>query len=178
MLTQSGDVFVWWPSSGVMGDTVQQKMRDMDSEGDKKALPSQDGIIPCVTWDLDIMPTRLPALPSLPNLSNAKTENTSKSQTVQLIQIAGFDQHIIGLTDHGHVLKYGGLHSETDAPNGRWEYVSCFPEAFSAFAVSFILLIQILLFSFPCLAMSKESENSRLSQMQTTIQLNLKLRRR
>lgn len=122
MLTHSGDVFVWWPLDGVMGRTVQQKMRDMDSEGNMRAFPTQEGIIPCIPWDLDMLPTRLPAMPSLPDISNA--DNTSKFQNIELIQIAAFDQHIIGLTNYGHVLKYGGLHSETDAANGQWEYVS------------------------------------------------------
>lgn len=122
MLTHSGDVFVWWPLDGVMGGTVQQKMRDMDSEGNMRAFPTQEGTIPCIPWDLDMLPTRLPAIPSLPDISNA--DNTSKFQNVELIQIAAFDQHVIGLTNYGHVLKYGGLHSETDAANGQWEYVS------------------------------------------------------
>ncbi|KAF9482577.1 RCC1/BLIP-II [Pholiota conissans] len=124
MLTRSGEVFVWWPFNGAMGETVQQKMRDMDSEGGKRALPSKDGLIPCVTWDLDMMPIRLPTLPDLPELSG--TDMTSKN--IELIQIAAFDQHIVGLTNRGHVLKYGGLEDETTAPNGRWEYLPLFSE--------------------------------------------------
>ncbi|KAF8202318.1 regulator of chromosome condensation 1/beta-lactamase-inhibitor protein II [Pholiota molesta] len=127
MLTRSGEVFVWWPFDGTMGRAIQQKMRDMDSEGGKRALPSKDGVIPCVTWDLDIMPIRLPAIPDLPELSDTDTE-VSKSQNIELIQIAAFDQHIIGLTNRGHVLKYGGLHDDTAAPNGRWEYLPLFSE--------------------------------------------------
>jgi SCF-associated factor 1 len=41
-----------------------------------------------------------------------------------LIQIAAFDNNVVGLTNQGHVLKYGSLHSEVEVPNGRWEYVS------------------------------------------------------
>ncbi|KAF8966329.1 regulator of chromosome condensation 1/beta-lactamase-inhibitor protein II [Flammula alnicola] len=126
LLTKSGDVFVWWPFAGVMGEFVEQKMRDMDGEGDKRALARNDGVIPCIAWDLDIMPTRLPSIPSLPELPN--TGNTPKSQNVELIQIAAFDQHIVGLTNRGHVLKYGALHDETGVPNGRWEYLPQFSE--------------------------------------------------
>lgn len=120
-MTKSGDVFVWWPFNGAMGDAVQRKMQEMDAL-DSKAYATNEFLIPCITWGLDMMPTRLPRIPALPELANAR--NGQKSKSVELIQIASFDNHIIGLTNHGHVLKFGALHDETGVPHGRWEYVS------------------------------------------------------
>lgn len=105
-----------------MGEIVEQKMREMDAEGEKKAQASAERVIPCVPWDMEEMPARLPALPSLPELPH--TRNTSHSDDTQLIQIASFDQHIIGLTNRGHVLKFGPLLNESGVATGRWEYVS------------------------------------------------------
>jgi len=86
---------------------------------------TEENIIPCITWDLDIIPTRLPPIPALPDLPNT---GDTKSDPTQLIQIAGLDNHIVGLTNHGHVLKYGSLHDETGVPHGRWEYLPQFSE--------------------------------------------------
>ncbi|PPQ67894.1 hypothetical protein CVT26_007094 [Gymnopilus dilepis] len=126
LLTKSGDVFVWWPFAGSMGDAIQEKMQEMDGDGDTKAYATKDNVIPCITWDLDVMPTRLPSIPPLPDLVN--TGDIKKADPTQLIQIAGFDNHIVGLTNNGHVLKYGSLHDETGVPRGRWEYLPQFSE--------------------------------------------------
>lgn len=105
-----------------MGEILNQKMREMDAEGEKKAQASAQHVIPCVPWDMEEMPARLPPIPSMPELPD--TGNTSHSDDIQLIQIAAFDQHIIGLTNRGHVLKFGPLHNESGVVGGRWEYVS------------------------------------------------------
>ena len=105
-----------------MGDAIQEKMQEMDGDGDTKAYATKDNVIPCIIWDLDVMPTRLPSIPPLPDLVN--TGDIKKADPTQLIQIAGFDNHIVGLTNNGHVLKFGSLHDETGVPRGRWEYVS------------------------------------------------------
>ena len=104
-----------------MGVVIEQKMRDMDTEGDKKAQATKDGTIPCATWDLDITPIRLPSMPSLPELLNTGSPKTS--QNTELVQIAAFDSHIVGLTNYGHVLKFGPLDDENSVSQGRWEYV-------------------------------------------------------
>ena len=106
---------------GSMGEAIAEKMREMDSEGDKKVLATEDGTVPCVTWDLDITPTRLPSIPPLPDLLN--TGNPKTSQITELVQIAAFQDHIVGLTNFGHVLKFGSLSDENNALQGRWEYV-------------------------------------------------------
>ncbi|KAJ3510836.1 hypothetical protein NLJ89_g4452 [Agrocybe chaxingu] len=125
LLTKSGDVFVWWPFSGAMGTLVAEKMNDMDKEGGKKAAAVY-GTIPCVPWDIDMVPTRLPSIPVLPEIQNTGIEE--KSEDIRLIQIAAFDNHIVGLTNYGHVLKFGALHDETGVPHGRWEYLPQFSE--------------------------------------------------
>ncbi|PPQ78400.1 hypothetical protein CVT25_011623 [Psilocybe cyanescens] len=126
LLTKSGDVFVWWPFTGSMGEAIEQKMRDMDSEGEKRAYATENNVIPCISWGLDVMPTRLPPIPPLPELPN--TGNAKKPTTTELIQIAAFDNHIVGLTNGGHVLKYGSLHDESGVSLGRWEYLPQFSE--------------------------------------------------
>jgi SCF-associated factor 1 len=95
----------------------------MDQEGNQKARLSDDGVIPCVTWNLQKDPVRLPAIPHLPELRNTGDSGRSDEET-QLIQIAGGDQFIIGLTNKGHVLKFAELDDEITTSHGRWEYVS------------------------------------------------------
>ena len=95
----------------------------MDAEGDKESR-ANNHVIPCVTWGLDVVPTRLPAIPSLPELLDNGVEKGS--DPIVLIQIAAFENNVVGLTNQGHVLKYGSLHSEFGVPLGRWEYVSSF----------------------------------------------------
>jgi SCF-associated factor 1 len=71
---------------------------------------------------MEITPTRLPSIPPLPVLLN--TGHPKTPQITELVQIAAFDNHIVGLTNYGHVLKFGSLHDENGASQGRWEYVS------------------------------------------------------
>lgn len=119
LLTKAGDIFVWWPFSGQMHEIIAQKNLEMDQDGDKKAI-AREGVIPCVTWSLEFDPVRLPPIPPLPELPHAGDETT---QITQLIQIAAFESHIIGLTNCGHVLKFGSTDNETTTAQGRWEYV-------------------------------------------------------
>lgn len=104
-----------------MGNLVQ---RELEQRGDK-AVPAVLGgtnpIIPCETWEADLDPIRLPPLPTLPDLDG---EAGGNQQSTQLIKIAGMDNHLIGLTNKGHVLKFGSLHGESMVSRGSWEYVS------------------------------------------------------
>lgn len=124
-LTASGDVFVWWP----FGDSVQQVVATtnvrMDQEGDKRAHATADGAIPCVTWDLHHDPRRLPAIPRLPDLPRpSRAYGEDERQETKLVKIAGMDNFLVGLTNKGHVLKFGDLSNELSLEQGRWEYVS------------------------------------------------------
>jgi SCF-associated factor 1 len=101
-----------------MLDHVASKNEELNREGDKKASATDDGVIPCVTWDLAIDPVRLPEIPRLPNLGNSDDE----VEETRLVQIAGLDRHIVGLTNHGHVLKIS-LEDESTAAHSNWEYV-------------------------------------------------------
>jgi SCF-associated factor 1 len=105
-----------------MYNHIVSKNQEMDQDGDKKALASA-GVIPCVTWDLSVDPIRLPGLPPLPELLNTGTSESSDTET-RLIQIAAFDAHLVGLTNKGHVLKFGDLSNESSFLQGHWEYVS------------------------------------------------------
>jgi SCF-associated factor 1 len=106
---------------GRMSEILEAKDEEMDRQGNKKAIPTKENVIPCVTWDLDFEPTRLPTIPPLPDLLHTGREKLT--EVTQLIQIAAFDNHIVGLTNHGHVLKYGALHDDTGVIHGRWDYV-------------------------------------------------------
>ncbi|KAG6821200.1 hypothetical protein H0H93_004020 [Arthromyces matolae] len=122
VLTVSGDVFIWWPFSGSTAETIEVINTQMNEQGDKKASPQADNSIPCVTWDLNENPTQLPLIPSLPEISDGESED----KPTQLIQIAGMDTQIVGLTNKGHVLKFGNLQSKATISNGRWEYLPQF----------------------------------------------------
>ncbi|KAG6857477.1 hypothetical protein H0H87_003544 [Tephrocybe sp. NHM501043] len=124
MLTVSGDVFVWWPFTGETAQRIEEANAQMNQESDKKASAQPDNSIPCVTWDLNENPARLPSIPRLPDLSGGSNEE----KPTQLIQIAGLDGHIVGLTNKGHVLKFDSLRSKASLPRGRWEYLPTFSE--------------------------------------------------
>ena len=103
-----------------MLEIVQAKNAEMNRQGNKDAFPAE-GVIPCVPWNLAFEPTRLPIIPPLPELLNTGKEKST--EVTQLIQIAALEDHIVGLTNHGHVLKYDSLHDETGVVHGRWDYV-------------------------------------------------------
>lgn len=133
VLTGSGDVYVWWPFIHPMSICFNEHMEKMDEEGDKFAEVSDDGVVTCATWDLSYNPFRLPNLPILPELSCVEGEYDSHSKP-ELIKLAAMDNYLVGLTNKGHVLKFGDLNNETSAASGRWEYVR---HTFTPFTVSF-----------------------------------------
>lgn len=125
-----------------MQEIIEAKDDEMNREGNKDAIPTKDGVIPCVPWDLAFEPTRLPAIPPLPDLLHTGREKST--EVTQLIQIAAFDCHIVGLTNHGHVLKYGSLQDEAGVIHGRWDYV-CFIVWYLITTID--LILQLPLFS-------------------------------
>lgn len=96
----------------------------MNHDGNNKAQASEDGVIPCVAWELRADPVRLPRLPTLPKLSS-NNDDAGENINTHLVQIAGLDRHLIGLTNQGHVLKFEFLDDEVSALAGTWEYVCC-----------------------------------------------------
>lgn len=128
-LTKGSEVVVWWPYGDPMAEAFRENMRRMTEEDDK-AVPTQDRVVPCTCWDLDgQLFGILPSIPDLPNLISS-----SEGEGTRLVQIAGLDNEIVGLTTHGHVLKFRGLVDETVMRQSRWEYVN---DSFSMFYASF-----------------------------------------
>lgn len=121
-LTTNGDVYVWWPYSLEMERELDRHETQMNGQADKKAEALEDGTIPCVTWDLECQPTLLRPLPKLSEIPDAAI--IPKKSDIQIIQIAGFDNYLVALTNYGHVLVYSGLQSAASAVSGGWEYVS------------------------------------------------------
>ncbi|KAI5123508.1 hypothetical protein M0805_006668 [Coniferiporia weirii] len=127
-LTASGDVFVWWPFKESVQQAFAVTMAQMDEAGDKRAHATADGVIPCATWDLHHNPSRLPSLPNLPSLSHSGTLYEDERQETKLVKIAAMDGFLIGLTNKGHVLKFGDLSNLASLQQGHWEYLPFFSE--------------------------------------------------
>jgi SCF-associated factor 1 len=124
ILTQSGDVLVFWQDSGEVGRLCEEENHAMDERGDSHAYPTENHHIPCVAWTLRADPLRIPHIPQLPELNDTGSSEEERSKDTALIKIAAFDNHIIGLTNKGHVLKFGDLSNENSFDRTtRWQYV-------------------------------------------------------
>ncbi|KZP09892.1 RCC1/BLIP-II protein [Athelia psychrophila] len=120
MLNKAGDVFIWFP----FDERPWRAVTEHEAANSAKILDINENEIPCATWDLHQDTFKLPPLPDLPSLSaSAESEDT-----VNLVKIAGFDNCLIGLTNHGHVLLFDQLASETSAKAGQWTYLPRFSE--------------------------------------------------
>ncbi len=124
ILTQSNDVLVYWPFSGEVRSRLTEENAIMDERGDCHAYPTSDHAIPCVPLALRADPLRIPPIPRLPELNNTGLSQEEKSKETVLVKIAAFDNGLVGLTNKGHVLKFGDLSNDhsfnTSTP---WEYV-------------------------------------------------------
>lgn len=99
--------------------------KHMTDETDTKGVHEMDGSIPCDVWEINAQPVLLPSLPALPDLVNTNNLGEERDRDyIRIVQIAGMDGFLIGLTNKGHVLKFGTLEDETTAARGIWEYVS------------------------------------------------------
>jgi SCF-associated factor 1 len=124
ILTQSGDVLVFWPSEGEIGRLSEEENAVMDERGDCNAYGTEDHLIPCVTWSMRADLLRIPRIPQLPQLEDTGVSEEERSKTTTLIKIAASDYHLIGLTNKGHVLKFGDLSNENSFDRTtRWQYV-------------------------------------------------------
>lgn len=120
VLVKSGDVFAWWPFSGTLEQQIQRVNERMNNDSNN-LVRGVNSVIPCVHWDTGLIPERLPPLPPLPELEEVDTEPRKRTR---LVKIAGFDGHIVGLTNKGHILKFRGLENEQTIAQGIWTYVS------------------------------------------------------
>ncbi|KAI0794449.1 RCC1/BLIP-II [Fomes fomentarius] len=138
ILTESGDVLVYWPINGYIEEVIDLKMEDLDYTDDVElkaasmARPSEDepDVVPCYWWVLQGAELiRLPAIPTgrLPKLECTGLEDDPE-ESIRLVKIAGLDNNILGLTNKGHVLRYGSLNREDTYQNGCWEYLPFFSD--------------------------------------------------
>ncbi|KAJ7759280.1 regulator of chromosome condensation 1/beta-lactamase-inhibitor protein II [Mycena metata] len=126
LLTKSGEVFAFWPRSGTMKQQIEAKNASLDEDSGRRFLAkATDGVIPCVTWELEMEPTRLPPLPALPKLT---TTGEDAEGEIKIIKIAALDAHLIALTNQGHVVLFSGLENEHTFATGRWKYLPNFSE--------------------------------------------------
>lgn len=120
ILTNHGEVYAWWPFSGTIKGQI-----DQHNEISNNRAHETDGGIPCDAWEIDAQPVLLPSLPALPDLRNSNNLREEQDEDhTRIVKIAGLDCYLIGLTNKGHVLKFGTLENETTAARGTWQYVS------------------------------------------------------
>ena len=123
ILTQSGDVLVFWPFSGEISRLFEEEKSDMNSRPGGFPLETDDGLR-CATLSLRADPLRLPNIPQLPELESSGMLQEERLKTTILVKIAAFDSHLIGLTNKGHVLKFGALSNDDGFDwTLRWQYV-------------------------------------------------------
>ena len=85
-------------------------------------VPDHEAVIPCDILDIGMDPTKLPTLPDLPDLPATGLSVEERRKETRLIKIAACIDHLIGLTNKGHVLKLNGLGDE--GYTRIWRYVS------------------------------------------------------
>ena len=134
ILTESGDVLVYWPFGGRLKVIADRKKDELDSSENAelkaaaKARPTvaEPNVVPCYWWVLHgADPVRLPPIPAerLPVLPGTGLSQEDRDEETKLVKIASLDNNILGLTNKGHVLRYGELYGEETYRAGRWEYV-------------------------------------------------------
>ena len=122
VLTESGDILVWFPFDRAIAEAIAAKNEELDAlpGGSKAVADLGNKVIPCITWELQKDPAKLPPIPNeLPKLMTMEED----SEPNKVVKIAAFDQHLVALTQHGHVLKFNGLSSEASIARGAWIYV-------------------------------------------------------
>jgi SCF-associated factor 1 len=119
----SGDVYVWWPFWGTLGEQYEEVMVELDKDGSTKVVvPDGRTVIPCHALEIKKDPVKLPVLPDLPDLPATELPEEERRRETKLIKIAGLDEDLVGLTNKGHVLKLDGLYDEDCIRT--WHYVS------------------------------------------------------
>ncbi|KAI5999375.1 regulator of chromosome condensation 1/beta-lactamase-inhibitor protein II [Pisolithus orientalis] len=120
-LTKTGGVYVWFPWGAQISREIDQQNDMMNQQG-QRVDEFEEGVIPCVTWQLHHDPHGLPDLPHLPCLSSG-----TYSKDIRLVKIAAMEHDIVGLTNQGHVIKFC-LHGGELSRWTSWEYLPLFSE--------------------------------------------------
>ncbi|KAI0358132.1 RCC1/BLIP-II [Trametes cingulata] len=139
ILTESGDVLIYWPYGGTMKNIIDQKTEELNTIENPqlhiaaKARVSENDprVIPCYWWVMHgADPVRLPQIPAhtLPELRGTGLARDQLEGETKLIKIAGMDNCIVGLTNKGHVLRYDSLAGEDSYQQGQWEYLPYFSD--------------------------------------------------
>ncbi|KAH9940813.1 RCC1/BLIP-II [Epithele typhae] len=139
ILTESGDILVYWPFEGEIQRVLREKKLELESTEDEelkeaakaKVIKGTPDVVPCHWWIMEgVDPVRLPPIPveHLPQLRFTGLSREELEKETKLVKVAGYDRNLIGLTNKGHVLRYTNLISETDYQQGRWEYLPLFSD--------------------------------------------------
>ena len=123
-LTDSGDVYVWWPFNYPIHGVYSTRRLDIFRNGTNVAQVLEDGSVSAAVWDLAHNPTKLPELPDLPELRHEANDTETKPH-LKIVKIAAMDNVLIALTNRGHVLKFAGLMDAENLRASHWVYVSC-----------------------------------------------------
>lgn len=121
VLTDSGDVLVFWPHSDPMKAAITHQTRVFHKQNPVHIMPTADqpSIIPCHPYNLrGVDPIKLSPMVTgdLPELQG--TGATVEGET-EIVKIAGLEHSIIGLTNKGHVLIHH-VGDEGRRLRGQW----------------------------------------------------------
>ena len=115
-------MYAWWPHKGAFKDRYKKDMEKLDKEKSTKAIiPDNRTFIPCRTWEIDWDPAKLPMLPDLPDLLGTGLPEEERRKETKLIKIAAHYNHLIRLTNKGHVLGLSMLDNKDSAMS--WHYM-------------------------------------------------------
>ena len=120
VLTESGDVYVWWLPKHWYSELMAGLDRDQST---KAIVPDGGTVIPCYTREIDLNLVRLPKLPDLPDLPGTGLPEEERQKETKLVKIVAPGFSLVGLTNKGHVLKLDRLMNSEDFIQD-WRYVS------------------------------------------------------
>ncbi|KAF8329532.1 uncharacterized protein EI90DRAFT_2923863 [Cantharellus anzutake] len=138
VLTASGAVYAAWPWKGTFKAALEHHAEELKHQQSPVA-PAKNGVIECQAWELRHDLLELPPLPTnLPDLSIALEEESldTRKGNYRVTKIAAGDNFLIGLTNHGHVLRidFNFSDEEQDPSNAfrrrafQWQYLPEFSE--------------------------------------------------
>ncbi|KAI0259677.1 RCC1/BLIP-II [Gloeopeniophorella convolvens] len=123
ILTRSGDVLIFWPSG--LGPPSSILVADPDTP---QHGTIEEDHIDCIYRQLHVDLCRLPPIPRLPELDDAQGLAEERHTGLYLVKIAATIRQIIGLTNKGHVLKFGSIEDKDMLASASWEYLENYSE--------------------------------------------------